>query len=70
MTLSECNRDTLKKAKKNKTAGLAFEYAHKAVALGVLYAANKALSRACASASIKFPSPLIGEGLHISCAAV
>jgi hypothetical protein len=49
-----------KKARKTPTAGLAFQYAHKAVALGILYLANKGLYRACASASIKFPSPLIG----------
>ena len=49
-----------KKARKTPTAGLAFQYAHKAAALGILYLANKGLYRACASASIKFPSPLIG----------
>ena len=51
----------LKGAKTSKTGGLAFEYAHKAVALGTLYAINKGLYRVCAAASIKFPSPLIGE---------
>jgi hypothetical protein len=30
-------------------------------ALAVLYVANKSLAKACAAASIKFPSPLIGN---------
>ncbi|EIE23379.1 hypothetical protein COCSUDRAFT_15440, partial [Coccomyxa subellipsoidea C-169] len=43
-----------------------FEYAHKAASLGLLYLANKGLYRACASASIKFPSPLIGMFIIIA----
>ena len=40
--------------------GAAWEYGHKALSLGILYYANRALANACAAASIKFPSPLIG----------
>ena len=58
--LTRDSEEALKKAKKSQTGGLAFEYAHKAAALGLLYVANKGLYRVCASASIKFPSPLIG----------
>ena len=43
--------------------GAAWEYGHKALSLGILYYANRALANACAAASIKFPSPLIGQCL-------
>lgn len=62
-----------KGAKTSRTGGLAFEYVHKAVALGTLYAINKGLYRVCAAASIKFPSPLIGElsilHIDVSCSS-
>ncbi len=38
-----------------------YGYGHKALALGVLYIMNKALTTACKRAGIAFPSPLIGK---------
>lgn len=45
---------------RGRVKGLVFEYCHKALSLGILYYANRALASACAAAQISFPSPLIG----------
>ena len=42
-------------------AGIAVEYGHWLLSLGLMYLSNRALQRATAAAGIAFPSPLIGE---------
>ena len=49
---------------------MAFDYGHKALSLGILYYANRALASACAAASIKFPSPLIGAFATVPCCCI
>ena len=41
-------------------ASIALDYGQWALSLGLLYAGNRALAKATASAGISFPSPLIG----------